>query len=283
MDIEIVLQYLREAPDNFTKRDSRALLKFLAIIKDKAVKSNKQRIAKEIWCFEQMIQIQDDFIESYFQMKSGEFYKAWCTLEQIEIALNSLIPHINNISDQFYMAFIEKHTAQLQSLFPYKLFLSPEFIELEKKCNICNKTIAIRNPCSHRVGEIYNGELCVRIVTNLELLGIGMVFKPTQKFAVPFILDSETNEPEDHYDYSIVNALIKRLYSPFHAWYVNWTMRRHPHSKFSHIGGDSLCPCESGKKYKDCCLDKSGVIRPHVEFMFEVPPPQHLLNVEYTY
>jgi hypothetical protein len=159
--------------------------------------------------------------------------------------------------------------------------MSPEILELEKICNICEKPISIRNPCGHRVGEIYNGELCIRIVTKVKLLAMAMVDSPIQKYSVPFLSDEKTGKSIDHYNYSLVKFLADRLQSPFHEWDVSWTKVRHPHSKFRSVGQDDPCPCESGKKYKECCLPEEGVLRPHCQFHLSVLPQPGLSDFEY--
>ena len=121
-----------------------------------------------------------------------------------------------------------------------------------------------------------------RIVSKAKILGMAFVKNPVQKYSVPFFSDSKGESTKDQYNYAIVKYLIQRLTSPFHEWDIEWTKRRHPHSRFADIGQNEPCPCESGKKYKDCCLPKEAVLRPHCLFTFHVEPAAHLLNVEYS-
>lgn len=282
MTFDDVKKYLREAPSNFIARDSKPYKEFLTSAKAQAVAVNDQALAKSIWCFEEILDIQDKYIESFFQLKAEQFYDGWCTLEQVEIGLHYLIRHYQDTTDEFHVDFISKHISQCQSIYPYNIFLSPEIVEIEKKCNICKNVVSIRNSCGHHVGEIYDGQMCLRIVTEVKLLGMGFVRDPVQKYSVPFLSSSTGDSKRDHYNYSIVNYLIKRLESPFYGWDVEWATRRHPHSRFSHIGRNDPCPCESGKKYKKCCLLEEGVLRPHCQFTFHVTPPRHLLTTEYS-
>ncbi len=171
----------------------------------------------------------------------------------------------------------------LQSLYPYRLFISPEILELEKCCSICKKPISIRNPCGHRVGEIYDGEYCHRDVTQCKFLSISMVDDPVQKYSVPFLVDPNTGEKNDHYNYSVVEYLVKRWPSPFHDWRVEWTTALHPKEKFGQLGSNDKCPCESGNKYKDCCLERKGILRPHCEFIFNYQIAPELKTTELSY
>ncbi len=235
-----------------------------------AIQREDQALAKEIWCFEQILKIQSSYLDAFTKLKGGQYYDAWCVLEQIEVALSSLDRHLRDHADQYALEFIRTHCERFQSLFPYRMFFSTEFIHKELKCSICNATIAIRNPCGHRVGEIYNGDLCIRIVADLELMGISLVTTPRHKYSVGFAGGSKTR---DTYDYSLVRSVVAELPTPFQTWSCDWTRRRVPHSAFRAVGRNDPCPCESGKKYKTCCLKEPGVLRPHCVFQLGAPTP----------
>lgn len=211
-------------------------------------------------------------------MKDGLYYQAWCGFERIEINLDSLREHFVSVfeNDLYNVNFIEKHVKQFQSLFPYRLFLSPAWLYLGKVCSVCGNVISIRNPCGHIKGEIYDGEMCVHEITKVELLEISAVTNPVQKYSVLFLTDPESDEQIDHYDYTLVKYAVDALHDPFHAWDLRQTKLRHPHSHFVHIGKNDDCPCGSEKIYRECCLQKDGVLRPHMEFTFSMPPPNDL-------
>lgn len=242
--------------------------------KTAAIQKGDQALAKEIWCFEQMLKVQSFYLDAFTKLKGGQYYDAWCVLEQIEVALSSLDRHLRDHADQYALEFIRTHCERFQSLFPYRLFFSTEFTHKKLKCGICDATIAIRNPCGHKVGEIYNGDECIRIVMDLEIMGISVVTTPRHKYSVGFA--SAGAEKRDTHDYSLVRSVVAELTTPFQAWSCNWTTRRMPHSAFGAIGRNDPCPCESGKKYKNCCLNESGVLRPHCEFQLgpATPDPQ---------
>ena len=117
-------------------------------------------------------------------------------------------------------------------------------------------------------------EMCCRVVTKMEFQGIALVENPVQKYSVPFLNDPVTGKKRDHYNYGLLESATQALRAPFHEWEAEWTTRRQPHIYFRHVGRNDPCPCQSGKKYKKCCLRHEGVLRPHVEFTFSVPPPE---------
>jgi len=258
----------------------------LAGLKKEAVLAKDEFFAKQIWCYESILSIQHTYLRAYLHMKTGSYYEAWCLLERIEINIETLEKHyVFSDSDEFKIEFIDKHIRQFQTLFPYKLFVSPGMIAKSKSCSICGASVSIRDSCGHRLGEIYGGELCCRLVNEAIPIEISFVTEPVQKQSVVFLGNSEGRSiaENDHYNYGVVEYVIRGLQSPFDAWETKLTKTRHPHTNFSDKGRNSPCPCDSGKKYKQCCLKESGVLMPHREFHFSVPPPKELPEIVYHY
>lgn len=240
-----------------------------------------QALAKETWCLKTALEMQQKFVAAFLDMQAGRFYDAWCTLERIEIAALSLGRHMP-FDGEYALSFIDQQVERFQKLYPYGIFLSPAFIEKEVRCSLCDAKISIRSGCEHRPGDIYDGIQCLRIVKDLEMLEISMVPTPVQKYSVPFLNDPKTGQKVDHYDYSAVSYVVQGLRSPFDGWSMQWTTARHPHDRYKHLGRNDKCPCGSAKKYKKCCLREEGVLRPHIDIEFDVPPPNDLPPIAYT-
>jgi len=271
--VESVREYLssvKRRPAEPTPGDVR---EFLAAAKAEAVELGDQNRAKTIWCLETALRIQNLYLQAFSELKDSKFYEAWCDMERAEIALGSLERHDTACWPEFRLGFIKAHIERWQSIFPYRMFLSPGFIGLEKTCSICGTIVTPRKACGHVTGEIYNGVQCFRVVTRMKMLEVSFVEKPLQKYSVVFLRDPETGKSRDHYNYGVVQFAINALRGPFDGWDVEHTRRIQPHSRFSHLGPNDSCPCGSKKKYKKCCGPKEGVLCPHEEFHFEVAPP----------
>lgn len=283
--LEEIRDYLsRVALQSGAKRLSEAdgIRRRLKKIKEAAVSGGAQDAAKLAWCYEQILNVQQNYLRAFGDLKSGRFYEAWCLFERVEIGLHHLERHMPASEDVFKLKLIGKHTRQFQSLYPYKYFLSPAYLILEAACSICGRQRSVRNTCGHIKGEIYSGEMCCREIKRVKPLEVSIVERPVQKYSVAFTSDPETGEKVDHYDYSLVQYVTRGLREPFDEWDSRWTQRRQPHSRYKHVGRNEACPCESNKKYKKCCLNESGVLRPHVEITFSIPPPENLPPVMYT-
>jgi hypothetical protein len=273
MTVEEVAQYLGSVAGRPAAPRPEAVADVLAGLKRQALARDDQTEAKRLWCLEQVLQTQNLYLAAFSRLKDREFYLAWCDFERVEITLASLERHDTGFWREFRLDFIGTQTAKWQSLYPYKVFTSPEMIE-RAECSICGRPTMPRKPCGHILGEIYDGELCCRVVTEIEaVLGIAFVSKPVQKYSVPFKIDPDTGKSYDHYNYGVPEFAASALRVPFDDWNLERTTRRQPHSRFAEVRKDDPCPCESGKNYEDCCLPEEGVLRPHLEFSFAVPPP----------
>lgn len=243
----------------------------LAAHKSQTLAKNDEATAKFIWCLEGVLSIQELYLAAFAEMQMDQFYAAWCTLDRLDVTMGFLRKHFNaDTKDEFSIKKVNSLTGKFQALFPYRIFFSTEFVEKEKICNICERKVTIRHPCGHTPGEIYRGQLCVRIVTGVDLIGISMVETPRHKYAVPFIAGDKPGQRTDHYDYSVLRYVAKRLRNPLDDWSFRQTTKRIPHENFGAEPG-APCPCGSGKTYEKCCLPETGVLMPHYDIYFASP------------
>lgn len=246
--------------------------------KEDFVKENNQEKAKELWICQTIIKIHKLYQNAFKLLKDKSYYEGWCQLERIEITISVLKRHFKYDKKKFFLWHIEKSVTNLQVIFPYRLFASMEALKKKKECSICNKEISIRNPCGHIVGEIYNGEMCHSIVTDVDILGISLVENPGNKYSVMFLKDEKTEEQVDQYNYQTVDYLFAHINSPFEFWDLEVSERVIKKSDYGNIGRNDKCTCNSGKKFKKCCGLKIGEKYPHYEFIVINPSDKTLLT-----
>lgn len=261
-----------------------ALREELSETKRAAVQRNDQHLAKAIWCLESIGKVQTHYLHAFEQMQNGQFYAAWCSLEQAEVTLHFLDRHFRDDGERFGLEFIRDRVQEFQSIYPYALFLSPEIWEKQVRCSICDGKMSPRGGCDHRTGELYNGKMCKRIIHEAVLLSVSLVRNPVQKYSVAFAIDPATSGGNPNPDaYPTVRYVIECVESPWHWWHGEWTTERHPHSRYADVGPGEECPCVSPQgTYEECCLRAPGVLRPHLSVAFEVPPPLGKRETVYT-
>lgn len=268
-----IIRYLAAVADEPKVPSRDDIAARIEVLKDRAVSRRLEEEAKELWILRSALQGQSLYLEAFELLGLGKFYDAWCTLERCDITLGSLEKHEKARWTLFRLDFIAEYVAKWQSIFPYKVFLSPAYIKHRKECSICGRQVLPRTSCVHRLGEIYNGRMCHHIVTDAELLEISLVENPVQKYSVAFPKHTGNRENGDSYNYATVEYARSAIQNPFDIWSVERTTKLWPHSHFQRIGRNDPCPCGSSEKYKKCCLIKEGVLMPHFQFLLSAQPP----------
>ena len=224
-----------------------------------AISEKNEPFANNLWCVEKIAGIQKLYLTMFKALKkveSSSFYEAWTLLERIDISLASLRKHYNYSGNKFNLGFIHKIIGEYEKLYPYRHFSSVENIIKKEECSICKKICTIRNHCEHKVGNLYWGEMCYRNVLDCELISVSIVENPFSKYAVIF--------PEGmEYNYFMLEFLMKNIELPYERWYINTEYRKH--DNYDNTGRNEDCPCNSGKKYKKCCMLTGNDLFKHYE------------------
>ncbi|MBV9063594.1 MAG: SEC-C domain-containing protein [Alphaproteobacteria bacterium] len=244
--------------------------------------ANENSAADRFWFLHKVASIRHRYIQCIEEIKAAKYYEAWCDLERVEIELSWLRKNPFYDPKDFDVIALEEQVSNWQSLFPYTIFFSPAFLEKRKECGICRAVVDPWTDCGHEIGKVYGGRECVHMVTKAEPLEISIVLDPVQKYSVAHsVLDKDGNSV-DHHDYSPVKFVADRLHSPFDGFRIHKTKAWHPHSRYPETPPENPCPCESGRRYADCCQTKPGVLRPHFQVMFEKPPPSNMPAIVFS-
>ena len=235
-------------------------------LREKAVVEDDELRAKAVWCLETIGAAQDYFTKAFDQLRSDKFYGGWCTLERCEVLLRHLRQHYHPIHDSFGIDHMERHLVRIQDLFPYVCFFSPAYLALEAECSVCTARMTLRGGCEHRIGEIYAGRACHRIIKNMEVSEISIVTNPAQKYSVAFA---------GGFNYGAVHYTISGLRSPWSRWSYDRSKIKTDNELYPSTGRNDPCPCGSEKKYKRCCIGKKGM-KEHVRVHFEEAPDSDL-------
>lgn len=262
MDPNTILATLRNDDCNYA-----AALSAVNSEKRAAQTVGDETYANQLWVAESIIEIHQQFVETFQLLKAEQFYNAWCKAEQVEIMIQNLVRNsqegFENVKD------INIMVRHLQSLYPYKFFASYVMHMKKERCSICGQERSIRHFCGHRIGKVYNGELCYNMVTDAELKGIDIVENPVHKYSVLFVSDAEGSH--DHYDYTLLVGLMKYWNKPFQFWRYEVRTIYKQKTEFPGLTNESYCPCGSGKTYGECCSTNPKGIK-HRIYTFIVEP-----------
>ncbi|GAM12865.1 SEC-C metal-binding domain-containing protein [Mesobacillus selenatarsenatis] len=267
MNFEEINNYLQNFTGTELRKDIPDLLSHL---KKEALDNSDQDLAKNIWCLEQVYIVIAHYLNAFRHLHEKDFFEAWCQLDRAEIELSFLRRHFDYSGNKYNLGIIENHVLQLQKMFPYQYFFSRESVVKKWYCSICNEEISLRKSCGHKVGEIYNGEQCCRVAGDIEFLGIALVTDPFDKYTVIFPKGLD-------YNYSMLESLMVNFKDPFQIWELSITKKLKV--EYEGAGKNRPCICNSGKKYKMCCLKSGNDLYDHYHINFFVDAPTTIIPV----
>lgn len=138
---ELAVQTTTESVINRTRREEgrskdgiEHLLEELGDLKRTAAAEGHEGEANRIWCIEQALTARKDYLVAWSQLQDRDYYECWCTLERVEGALQRFEKHMlcADLSNDLRTGWLKQRVDDLQSLFPYGLFISPEIIVSQK-------------------------------------------------------------------------------------------------------------------------------------------------------
>jgi hypothetical protein len=235
----------------------------------KAIKLARETDANAAWFLRAVATGRGDFARAFRLMREEKYQDAWNLLEQIEISCMNVLANPILEPDSYAVPELQAAIARWQTLYPYAVFASPEWITKRVECSICGKDIDPWEGCGHQTGKVYMGEIAYRIIREAQFLAIALVRDPVQKYSVILVPGVEPN-------YTRVRYVVERLSHAFARWDIKRAQAYHAHALFEDICEDGDCPCHSGRSYGGCCLKLPGVVLPHDQIFFDEPIPDHL-------
>ena len=192
-------------------------------------------------------------IGMYFQLLDNrEYQTSW---DKLQDCLDSLRFVNRFVLNKYDLDEIGSLLVNFESLYPYKLFFSSEYLVSKSHCSICGKSMQSLS-CSHRKGEIYWGEVARECVDSVkELQAVSLVEHPDDKRCVAFIADDNRSDEEK---YSLLTRYLKLNIDKMCTY--DKELMTLKNKRYKGIGRNDLCPCGSGRKYKKCCETTQEIV-----------------------
>lgn len=134
-----------------------------------------------------------------------------------------------------------------ESLYPYTLFFSPEFVITESHCSICGKSMQSLS-CSHRRGQLYRGEVAIEIVDRIKTLqAVCLVKNPEDKKCVIEDIDGKPLA------FNMLEEFLEMGFPWLQRFSITKTIERRIDPNIVMTDRNSPCTCGSGVKFKKCC------------------------------
>lgn len=149
----------------------------LSNLKEDFKKRKLENEANLIYCIENSLLALEYELQMLVNIKEDKMSEAWENLVNAEVIYRNVVRN--------YPFKLESETGYLERLADYEKLLFPNLsfhsvggIIKKSHCSICKEKYG---KCNHLKGKLYNGELCCRVITEMELEEISLVDNPANK------------------------------------------------------------------------------------------------------
>lgn len=186
----------------------------------------------------------------YFTMLQNKEYKnSWSKLQDC-LDISKHIGKYTEIEDRLEISEIVNLLISYESLYPYTIFASSEFVITKSHCSICGKSMQSLD-CPHIRGNLYWGKVATAVVDEIKTFqAVCIVSHPEDKRCVMELSDDTRSEQEK---FAKLDQFLE-LHLPFLqnfsvATRTEYRMR----DDIKIVGRNQPCPCGNGLKFKKCC------------------------------
>ncbi|MCX7070527.1 MAG: SEC-C domain-containing protein [Gammaproteobacteria bacterium] len=220
-------------------------------------------VLDDIYVLECYVRMFGEYGYLWHQIANSNFSESWRTVQNVF----NIIRQIKRFST-IDVSAIEDQLYALETLYPYKIFFSMGAVVDYFECSICGHDIDSFE-CAHRGGELYRGQMAVAIARNIvQLDHVAMVERPVDKRCV---ITYKNDAPQFSVVRYIANLLSTRSLSVLCFAGAVWGKGIVQNQQHIEMGRNERCYCDSGKKYKKCCIGKASVEQDHVQIMRGLP------------
>lgn len=218
-------------------------------IKNNAIEEKNEKMANSQLVFKNYFLI-FCHIASFFKLLQERQYKSsWNVLQDCLDDLKFVGKYLDidsrkEIPDIYYL--LECY----EKLYPYKFFISSEFIISKSHCSICGKSMQSLS-CPHIKGNLYWGEIAVEVIDEIkEFQAACLVSHPEDKRCIIELSDDNRTESEK---FSKLEQFIELKLPFLQQFTITSKIETRQRTDIIKVGRNELCPCGSGKKFKKCC------------------------------
>jgi len=149
----------------------------LKLLKKAFVVKKLENEANLVYCIENSLLAICYELQMLVSIKEDKMNIAWDNLVRAQVIYGSVISNSPFESEENtnYLLRLEQYE---KLLFPKLHFHSIGGVIKESHCSICKKKTG---KCQHIKGKLYNGELCTRNITEMELEEVSLVENPANK------------------------------------------------------------------------------------------------------
>lgn len=152
-------------------------IKDLANLKKEFVTKKLENEANLIYTIENSLRVLQYELEMLVFIKQDKMAEAWDKLVDTQVFFGNVVRNYP-FETHSLGGYLERLSNYEKLLFPELFFQSAGGIIKKSKCSICDNDF---DKCDHIKGRLYMGEMCCRIITEMELEEVSYVENPANK------------------------------------------------------------------------------------------------------
>jgi hypothetical protein len=189
-------------------------------------------------------------LSTYFNMLQNKKYRdSWNKLQDC-IDEAKYVGKFVEIDNRIEIPEVLDLLTSYESLYPYSVFSSSEYIITRSHCSICGKSMQSLE-CQHIKGNLYWGQVAIEMIDDIkEFQAVCLVSHPEDKRCILELSDDKRSEIEK---FQKLDQFID-LGQPFlKNFSVTTKIETRMRNDIKIVGRNDPCSCGSGLKFKKCC------------------------------
>lgn len=149
-------------------------------LKKQFVERNLENEANLIYCIDKSLLAVQYELQMLVNIKEDKMREAWGNLVNAQVIYGTVVRNYP-FELETTIGYVERLEVYEKLLFPKMFFSSVGGIIKKSNCSICKESYG---KCNHIKGRLYNGELCVREISEMELEEVSLVDVPANKHCI---------------------------------------------------------------------------------------------------
>lgn len=218
-------------------------------IKEYAIQKNDETLANSQFVFRNYFQLFCNLMHYFDLLEKGSYKASWSKLQD---CLDDIkyVGRFTAKENRLDLDDLYDLLVQYETLYPYSVFCSSEYVISESHCSICGKSMQSLD-CPHIKGNIYWGEPAIEYIDKIDVMqAVCVVSNPEDKRCVLEIADDNRDEEER---FLMLHQYLELRQPHLQQFSLEGHKERRIREDMQIVGRKQPCPCGSGKRFKHCC------------------------------
>ena len=211
--------------------------------------SNDENLANAQYVFKKYFFLFCSLSDYFNLLMEKQYRKSWDKLHDC-IDLTKIVGSYLKKDKRYEIPEIVKLLINYESLYPFSVFSSSEYIISKSHCSICGESM-LGLSCPHIKGELYWGEVAIEVIDEIKTFqAVALVSHTEDKRCVLELADDNRTELEK---FKKIDQYLELKHSFLQNFFIETKIENRKRDDIKIVGRNESCTCGSGTKFKKCC------------------------------